>query len=53
MGTNRLNILETEKNGKLKIACSWNVEPSAGPRHTAFSPDGKWLGVAMENPQSW
>ena len=48
MGTNRLNILETEKNGKLKIACSWNVEPSAGPRHTAFSPDGKWLGVAME-----
>ena len=39
MGTNRLNILETEKNGKLKIACSWNVEPSAGPRHTAFSPD--------------
>lgn len=48
MGTNRLNILETEKNGKLKIACSWNVEPSAGPRHTAFSPDGKCLGVAME-----
>ena len=48
MGTNRLNILETEKNGKLKIACSWNVEPSAGPRHTAFSPNGKWLGVAME-----
>ena len=48
MGTNRLNILETEKNGKLKIACSWNVEPSAGPRHTAFSPDGKWIGVAME-----
>lgn len=48
MGTNRLNILETEKNGKLKITCSWNVEPSAGPRHTAFSPDGKWLGVAME-----
>lgn len=48
METNRLNILETEKNGKLKIACSWNVEPSAGPRHTAFSPDGKWLGVAME-----
>ena len=48
MGTNRLNILETEKNGKVKIACSWNVEPSAGPRHTAFSPNGKWLGVAME-----
>ena len=48
MGTNRLNLLETEKNGKLGIACSWNMEPSAGPRHTAFSPDGKWLGVAME-----
>lgn len=48
MGSNRLNILETEKDGKLRIACSWNVEPSAGPRHTAFSPDGKWLGVAME-----
>jgi 6-phosphogluconolactonase len=49
LGADKLIIYEMDlENGKLKKHAEVNVQPGAGPRHTIFHPNGKYLYLINE-----
>ncbi|MCL2056760.1 MAG: lactonase family protein [Oscillospiraceae bacterium] len=48
LGADRLFCYRQQKDGSLTLEAAVPSPPGAGPRHMAFSPDGKRVYVAME-----